>query len=83
MYKALMNTSFALSAGTAALMLVLLSGCTTSYTFEVEPMDGDMKGNYDTGWEGNPKSVNCVQIEADGPTDEEDVQMGTYCKDSR
>ncbi len=67
------KTALAAIVATAALAL---TGCTTTYSFEADPQGPG--GSED--FEGDPTKIECFVIEADGPTDDEDIDLGTFCR---
>jgi hypothetical protein len=63
--------------GTTIASLFLLTACETTYSFEADPEGKGGSENY----EGDPTKIVCFYIEADGPTDEEDIDLGKFCKE--
>lgn len=58
----------------ALLGVVLLAGCTETYTFEAEPKGGS---------KSDPRDIDCFTIEADAEIegDDGDIQLGTFCRE--
>ena len=74
-----MKKKIALAFATLPL-LAFTTACEATYTFEAVPVGVD-DDDAEQGIEGDPARFDCFTIEADHSVDdEEDVQLGTFCK---